>query len=81
MAEPGTALARGHGQEPFSIADYIVANAQPGSIVLFHALMKARAAERQALPVILDRLAGAGYRFASVSELLALERTSPPIDG
>ena len=44
-------------------------------IVLFHVLMPSREAERRALPLVLDRLAEAGYRFASVSELLSLPQT------
>jgi len=62
-----------HGKDAASIARYVTANVQPGAILLFHVLTKSREAERQALPVVLDRLAEAGYRFASVSDLIALK--------
>ena len=65
-----------HGRDPASIANYVVANIRPGSIVLFHVLMRSHEPERRALPVVLDRLAEAGYRFASVSDLVALPQTA-----
>jgi peptidoglycan/xylan/chitin deacetylase (PgdA/CDA1 family) len=64
-----------HGQDAASVADHVFANVRPGAIVLFHVLMPSRAAERRALPIALDRLADAGYRFVTVSDLLALPRS------
>ncbi|MCA4752420.1 polysaccharide deacetylase family protein [Mycolicibacterium fortuitum] len=56
-------------------ADAIVAEAvstaRPGSIILLHAMYDSRAASRAAVPRIIDELRSAGYRFVTVSELLA----------
>ena len=51
---------------------YVAGGVQPGSIVLLHVMYASRAASREALPRIIDRLAADGYRFVTVSELLAL---------
>ena len=46
---------------------------QPGSIILLHPFCKTEcAADRQALPKIIDGLREQGYSFATISELLAL---------
>ncbi len=56
-------------------ADAIVAEtvskARPGSIILVHAMYDSRAASRTAVPRIIGELRSAGYRFVTVSELLA----------
>ena len=58
-------------------ADALVAhvrdNVRPGSIVLLHVMYEPREATREALPRILSELEAAGYRFVTVSELLALQ--------
>jgi peptidoglycan-N-acetylglucosamine deacetylase len=58
-------------------ADRIVARVleqvQPGSIVLLHVMYESRAESRAALPDIIDGLQAKGYRFVTVSELLAAE--------
>ena len=56
-----------------ALADHVVENVRPGSIVLMHVMYEAREPSREALPVILERLAEEGYRFVTVSELLALD--------
>lgn len=56
-----------------ALADYVVENVRPGSIVLLHVMYEAREPSRRALPEILQRLRADGYRFVTVSELLALE--------
>ncbi|OBB29425.1 polysaccharide deacetylase [Mycolicibacterium peregrinum] len=48
-----------------------VSRAQPGSIILLHAMYDSRASSRTAVPRIIDELRSAGYRFVTVSELLA----------
>ena len=53
---------------------HVVQNVRPGDIVLMHVMYPAREASRQALPLILRDLAAQGYRFVTVSELLALGR-------
>lgn len=56
-------------------ADAIVAcvleQARPGSIILLHVMYESRAESRAALPGIVDGLQAKGYRFVTVSELLA----------
>ena len=54
------------------MADWVVDRARPGSIVLLHVMYKSRETSRQALPEIIDGLQARGYRFVTVSELLAL---------
>jgi peptidoglycan/xylan/chitin deacetylase (PgdA/CDA1 family) len=56
-----------------ALVDHVVENVRPGSIVLMHVMYEAREPSREALPVILERLAAEGYRFVTVSELLALD--------
>ena len=55
-----------------AIVTYVTDRVRPGSIVLLHAMYDSRAPSRAALPRILERLAADGYRFVTVSELLAL---------
>jgi peptidoglycan/xylan/chitin deacetylase (PgdA/CDA1 family) len=55
-----------------AIVTYVTERVRPGSIVLLHVMYDSRAASRAALPRILERLAADGYRFVTVSELLAL---------
>lgn len=52
------------------IADHVVDNVKPGSIVLLHVMYQSREESRKALPIIIDRLHKQGYTFLSVSELL-----------
>ncbi|MBN2822241.1 MAG: polysaccharide deacetylase family protein [Coriobacteriia bacterium] len=56
-----------------ALADYVVDNIRPGSIVLMHVMYDGREPSRAALPEILKRLEAEGYRFVTVSELLALD--------
>ncbi len=55
-----------------AIVDYVVDNARPGSIVLMHVMYDSRESTRKALPRILEQLSAEGYRFVTVSEMLAL---------
>ena len=62
---------------------HAVTQTRPGSIILMHPFCEAEcAADREALPQIIDRLRADGYRFVTVSELLVspdgLERGSGP---
>ncbi len=52
------------------VYNYIVQNTQPGSIILTHDIHPTTVA---AMPETLDALSGKGYKFATVSELLAME--------
>jgi peptidoglycan-N-acetylglucosamine deacetylase len=47
---------------------------RPGSIVLLHAMYAGREQTRQAIGPILDGLKQRGYRFVTVSQLLAMRR-------
>ncbi len=51
---------------------YVRDTVRPGDIILMHVMHKGRDASRAALPRILGALAADGYRFVTVSELLAL---------
>jgi peptidoglycan/xylan/chitin deacetylase (PgdA/CDA1 family) len=45
--------------------------ARPGSIILLHVMAASRETSREALPEIIRGLREQGYRFVTVSELLA----------
>jgi peptidoglycan-N-acetylglucosamine deacetylase len=53
------------------IAEYVVENAKPGSIILMHVMYKGNKASREALPLILEGLKAKGLTSVTVSELLA----------
>ncbi|MEW2500568.1 polysaccharide deacetylase family protein [Amycolatopsis sp. NPDC047767] len=53
-------------------AEYVVTHVRPGSIVVLHAMYPAREATREALGPAIDGLRARGYRFVTVSQLLAL---------
>ena len=53
------------------IVDRVLEQVQPGSIILLHVMYESRAESRAALPGIIDGLQAKGYRFVTLSELLA----------
>jgi len=55
------------------IVSHVLAEARPGSIILLHVMNESRAETRQAVPLIIEGLRNKGYRFVTVSELLALD--------
>jgi len=59
-----------------AIARHVVDNVRPGSIVLLHVMSDGYAASAAAVPAILDGLARRGFRFVTVSQLLALRSAS-----
>jgi peptidoglycan/xylan/chitin deacetylase (PgdA/CDA1 family) len=59
---------------PQAITQRILAGAQPGAIILAHDIHPGTI---EAMPATLDALKAKGYRFATVSELLAMESKSP----
>lgn len=65
--EPDSATDAG----PDAIVDETVSQTRPGSIILLHAMYDSRQASRAAVPRIIGELRSAGYRFVTVSELLA----------
>ena len=58
--------------DPYAMIRYVADGVRPGSIVLMHVMYDSRSATREALPHILEELTARGYRFVTVSELLAL---------
>ncbi|MBN1811493.1 MAG: polysaccharide deacetylase family protein [Anaerolineae bacterium] len=63
----------GRGAGADEIVERVMAEVQPGSIILLHVMYESRAETRAALPVVIRRLKEEGYRFVTVSELLALD--------
>jgi peptidoglycan/xylan/chitin deacetylase (PgdA/CDA1 family) len=63
--------------DPQEIVAQVLAEVEPGAIVLFHDGQREtndeepRASTLAALPAVLERLSSDGYEFATVSELLA----------
>ncbi len=58
-------------EDPDELTRYVADNVTPGSIVLMHVMYDAREPSREALPEIIDTLAADGYRFVTVSEMIA----------
>lgn len=55
------------------IAAHVLERARPGSIILLHVMVRSRAASRRAVPAIVAGLRARGYRFVTVSELMAMD--------
>jgi peptidoglycan/xylan/chitin deacetylase (PgdA/CDA1 family) len=58
--------------DPRRIISHVVEQTKPGSIVILHVMYPARKTSRQALPGLIDALKARGFRFVTVSELLAM---------
>ncbi len=58
-------------QDGDRIAAYVLDRVRPGSIILLHPMYANRGEVLQALPAIIEGLQERGYRFVTVSELLA----------
>jgi peptidoglycan/xylan/chitin deacetylase (PgdA/CDA1 family) len=54
------------------IVRHVVETARPGSIVLLHVMYPSRRTSMEAIAGIIDELSARGYRFVTVTELLAL---------
>ncbi len=59
------------------ISRYVMDHVTPGAIILLHVEMPARAEGRRALRQIIVGLRAAGYRFATLYELMALQDGAP----
>lgn len=57
------------------IIDEVVKNVQPGSIILLHPMYAHTASSRKAIVPLVSRLKTLGYRFVTISELLAAKAT------
>jgi peptidoglycan/xylan/chitin deacetylase (PgdA/CDA1 family) len=60
---------------PGVIRDRIVNQSRPGSIILVHDI---HPGSIEAMPQTFDQLTAKGFKFATVSELLAMAKTPPP---
>lgn len=58
------------GKDATLIAEHVLAEVQPGSIILLHVMYDSRAPSREVLPLLIDGLREQGYRFVIVSQLL-----------
>lgn len=57
------------------VSSHIIKNAAPGAIILAHDI---HASTIDAMPAALDALQAKGYKFATVSELIAMDRPAAP---
>lgn len=57
------------------VSGHIIKNATPGAIILAHDI---HASTIDAMPATLDALQSKGYKFATVSELIAMDRPAAP---
>jgi peptidoglycan/xylan/chitin deacetylase (PgdA/CDA1 family) len=57
-----------------TVESAVLGQVRPGSIVLLHAMYGSRGQTRQAIGPVLDGLKQRGYRFVTVSQLLAARR-------
>ena len=57
------------------VSGHIIKNATPGAIILAHDI---HASTIDAMPAALDALQSKGYKFATVSELIAMDRPAAP---
>lgn len=58
------------GVDADTIAQQVVAQVKPGSIVLLHVMYASREASRAALPSIIEGLQAKGYRLVTMAEML-----------
>ena len=61
------------GDDPEEIADFVVRNVKPGSIILLHDGEGNRSRTVMATEIIAEQLQAKGYQFKTVSELMALQ--------
>ena len=59
------------------VVQYVNEHVRPGSIILLHVEITGRVENRAALPRILHDLQKRGYRFVTLSELMALRASAP----
>ena len=58
----------------------VMESVRPGSIILFHDGGREKPGTIQAVDIVLEKLKAEGYRFVTVSELLALGGVAPAAD-
>ncbi len=64
----------GDGVTKEQITNEVVSKVKPGSIVLMHPMYDHTSSTRQALGMIIDQLHAKGYKFVTISELLAYRK-------
>ena len=57
--------------DPNRIVEYVAAETGPGSIIILHVMYPSRSTSMKAVRGIIERLQKQGYRFVTVSQLLA----------
>jgi len=62
-------------EDPKLLADYTVAQAKAGSIILLHVMYDSRVTTMQAVPAIIQGLKARGFRFVTVAQLLEQQQT------
>lgn len=67
---PDSRVTKDVRKDAESMAQYVLDNIQPGSIILLHTMYESGEASRQALPLIIRGLQQQGYEFLTISELL-----------
>ena len=60
-------------QDSNRIVEYVMAHAQPGSIIILHVMYQSRIESMRAVAGIIDGLRREGYEFKTVSELLSMK--------
>ncbi|GAB5394489.1 MAG: polysaccharide deacetylase family protein [Alteromonas macleodii] len=61
----------GINESSSAIAEYVIGNTKPGSIVLLHVLGGNNKKARDSLPLIINGLRSKGFKFVTVAELLS----------
>ncbi len=67
--EPDSEL--GTDADAATLTRYVLGRTRPGSVILLHVMYPSRAETLKAVPLIIEGLEREGYRFVTVSELLA----------
>ena len=63
-----------NSEDAETMAQQVLEQVQPGSIILLHLMYKNREASRAALPLILKGLKEQGYKMVRMSDLLAAQK-------
>lgn len=67
-------------QDPTLLADYTIAQAKAGSIILLHVMYDSRVTTMQAVPAIIQGLKARGFRFVTVAQLLEQQQSQQSSD-
>lgn len=59
---------------PENIANYAVKNTKPGSIILLHPMFQSRSTTIESIPLMIEKLLEEGFKFVTVSELIAIKK-------